>query len=1800
MLATIYMTYSYTRIAAAYLRWPDAIHITPREKILEAYGKHHPPPELLPKEDVYTFGRRSRRWERFATEWFSYQAEEALRTRSTEPLVRKRLSSWFWEKLLMGWYIPRSGIKPPKPFSSEWDAVVKQAIAELKKKYTVEKLNRGGILFDNELPAISFGFLYFVTLFADRWTVLLATGKALFFFTDGIESDYVQGTLAGTIYLLLSSGILELTLTKFYEKHKRISMRSVAESEGPDDIIKRHRRALSKIYASELCRFLVFSGLILIITTACVITIGFKDDRMDLIYTYSLSAFGFAGLLLGLFTKLFITSLESTVNVFLTSAIVISIGVGVAVVRILASSEYAVVATAASGWLFAFGCIASRYSEKLRSVHYKVQVSPALTSSGQRHIGHHTTPATEKARSLLAAKLISNRKSCQKIRPSSSLGDSIRSRLQFILETMGGLPPSHLLRTAFPSIASLIEDLLSDFRLGQLKVFRSKEALQAARIGHAAISARPAAVTHLLYVFLPPKESETADEEDLTIILEALLHEVAEAKGMTHAAACIAEMFVGISNAWLKEEQAEWVRNVLPSRIQRQLRVADDREKASMWCRTKDIVASKACLNLEVDEIWNRKISHQDRLFLVGVARLWWDSFDESIEIGALPRNLAKYLDTAPMSIIKLLSAKCGGKQEIDLQAHASQCILASLLALNIQKLYDAENDKLERLFSASSGLLSKQHYTPTAWTRFFSLALDIQVSLFLALTADERFGREVASHTLLLRLPCAIVNWMSRGLLNLLQHGTLYRWDPAINNTLKQMERGLSRIHHYGGSVNGHHGVSCVETYHGATHTIVAVVTGRETNSQSGRDWLTVDRYALGGPKPPNWKPGGMKPVSRAFFEEMTIKGKKTLRISHEHIFDSSGNTCKSNVYVYRDPTSIVAQHRYVVLKAVDSQQWKNSDTKTFEGTDEHTFSQLHGNVVVTEATLRRKDAGTGKWVTIQAKYEYDKWGTPNLGVFHGAYPSPWKMIVEYAKSSRGIQDSPRFISVEIQREHEPAVVRTKFDYSHPQHVRHESIRVIPGQTDEVIVATPSEIEQDPLSLLTAQAPASLYSSSEFFVSGLISKPRKSYTLKSPLGKLERIEYYSAPYPTLRRREILWAAWRRGDVPAPFARDLDERFLRAEPLLSAYWWRRDAGEFKGAQRVLREQKHKLSAELQMLDRPVTRTHLQIRYSDLYILGCGGDAHKIYAEGDLDEENRHSIRQSIRENRANELLQVMNLDSGTWPTGGGGVGSCRRDLIHGLHRVRWTAVAELGSAELVQKDYPIEKHIDSIAYVPLWDLDFGTPNENIHRTIPYTTLQAKSRRTTNHVVRTQFVPLIEKLIKGCLLDPITEHDVDEYEKVFIDFHIFFLQYDWTTAWNHVLTQEAWIKGWLQDTWELWSKGKLLDPETPTLRHIEMMFDLIARLLMPLTVEIPSVPVVHASHHGIQAIIGVVAKSLHGSSLIVWDHGILWRERLFGLCTDEAMPKFVQIAFAGITRLVARVVFARADYITPCTSVQNVHWEAWLAGGKYGNALEAASMYARINPVLNGMDVTKFHPDPTQEPSEPTAIMLSHISPVKDVMNAINAARIIVRDFKLDTYRLHIYGSAEKDPPYTTECARAIANYGLEKHVIMKGLGSPSKALPTGSIFVNSSITEGLPLALGEAGLCGLPVVCTDVGGSREVIQDSRIGETFGWIVPPSRPMQLALAQMRVLTVTDGVANQTTKLDDILGVEDDGASLAARIMYPGVREMRRKLGMKLRERIMAVFSVRRYWREHEQILWLGPLYEQVKRSELPIS
>ena len=204
------------------------------------------------------------------------------------------------------------------------------------------------------------------------------------------------------------------------------------------------------------------------------------------------------------------------------------------------------------------------------------------------------------------------------------------------------------------------------------------------------------------------------------------------------------------------------------------------------------------------------------------------------------------------------------------------------------------------------------------------------------------------------------------------------------------------------------------------------------------------------------------------------------------------------------------------------------------------------------------------------------------------------------------------------------------------------------------------------------------------------------------------------------------------------------------------------------------------------------------------------------------------------------------------------------------------------------------------------------------------------------------------------------------------------------------------------------------------------------------------------------------------------------------------------------------------------------------------------------------------------------------------MNAIVAAGEIINHWNLKSFKLYVYGSTTMDPPYVERCKSVISQKNLVDNVFLMGFGNATKVLPRGWLFLNSSESEGLPLALGEAGLAGLPVVCTNVGGSYEVTSDS--SGIYGAIAPPSDSKSLSRCILKVLAMTDELGNAS--LSSFIGKPKE---LEKRIH--SVCSERRQLGMRYRSYIKNAFGISRYLREHEQLIVWSALRAKERKRKL---
>lgn len=95
-----------------------------------------------------------------------------------------------------------------------------------------------------------------------------------------------------------------------------------------------------------------------------------------------------------------------------------------------------------------------------------------------------------------------------------------------------------------------------------------------------------------------------------------------------------------------------------------------------------------------------------------------------------------------------------------------------------------------------------------------------------------------------------------------------------------------------------------------------------------------------------------------------------------------------------------------------------------------------------------------------------------------------------------------------------------------------------------------------------------------------------------------------------------------------------------------------------------------------------------------------------------------------------------------------------------------------------------------------------------------------------------------------------------------------------------------------------------------------------------------------------------------------------------------------------------------------------------------------------------------------------------------------------------------------DGELRSELEAQVRQLDLENRVTLAGqVNDVLERLEGFDLFVSSSLWEGLPTAIMEAMAVGVPVIATDIPGSREMI----FHKENGWLVPPADPSSLAYA-----------------------------------------------------------------------------------------
>jgi glycosyltransferase involved in cell wall biosynthesis len=333
-------------------------------------------------------------------------------------------------------------------------------------------------------------------------------------------------------------------------------------------------------------------------------------------------------------------------------------------------------------------------------------------------------------------------------------------------------------------------------------------------------------------------------------------------------------------------------------------------------------------------------------------------------------------------------------------------------------------------------------------------------------------------------------------------------------------------------------------------------------------------------------------------------------------------------------------------------------------------------------------------------------------------------------------------------------------------------------------------------------------------------------------------------------------------------------------------------------------------------------------------------------------------------------------------------------------------------------------------------------------------------------------------------------------------------------------------------------------------HFRSMHLPLVRLL---AAEAPPAAMYHAICTGYAGALAAVWSRRTGRPLLLTEHGIYARERRMeldradwlcdrraseagdGMTSDGPTAPALRNLWAGFFRALSRCVYAQA---TAVVSICEVNRARQIADG---------APAGRTLVVPNGIELEGFlarlrtAPGASAERRPPRVGFVGRLAPIKDVVTFIRACSLALREVGME---VRIIGPAAEDPGYARRCRLLVEKLGLGPRVRFEPTLPVERIYPELDVLALTSFSEGQPLVILEANAAGLPVVASDVGACRELLE-GRTGEDRGL----------------------GPSGIVTRL---AAPEETAAAIVRLVRDPGLR---RRLGDAGRRRVAAFYQLK---------------------------
>ena len=243
---------------------------------------------------------------------------------------------------------------------------------------------------------------------------------------------------------------------------------------------------------------------------------------------------------------------------------------------------------------------------------------------------------------------------------------------------------------------------------------------------------------------------------------------------------------------------------------------------------------------------------------------------------------------------------------------------------------------------------------------------------------------------------------------------------------------------------------------------------------------------------------------------------------------------------------------------------------------------------------------------------------------------------------------------------------------------------------------------------------------------------------------------------------------------------------------------------------------------------------------------------------------------------------------------------------------------------------------------------------------------------------------------------------------------------------------------------------------------------------------PQTDLLHVTAAGWAVIPALVHKELHGTEMLLTEHGVYVREAYLAAARSPS-SQGERFLSSRLARGLSRAAYAAADFVSPVTEA-NAAWERGLGVDP-----------DKIRVIQNGIDAPDEYTTP---PGNMKVVSVGRIDPLKDVQTMLRVAVEVSR--RVPGVKFEYWGPPTKgQETYARACEELGRRLGAEDCFEFMGTTKdPNGVVRDADIVLMTSISEGLPMSILEAMSQARPVVATAVGGVPEVLRGC------GIVLPP--------------------------------------------------------------------------------------------------